>query len=268
MKPVCICIVLLAAALPVHVLAEPTDTFQSTNGATIHAATYNVATGERTAGRGSGPKSWQYTDTVNSGYYTNSADDDLDFTGDDIQETALSPWWPTQPGLFPSSITELMFGYYAPPAYNPGMTSWTAIVQIRTNTTQGSFMGAALTAITVSGLPLGGWLMTLDLQAQPVPKITPSMWFLVDYTDLTNGGPLVSFNRYGGGPLSGYPGYGYSHDHFYVNGGLFFHSGPYWADFVHSIAGVPEPTTIALVAAAGLLVLRRRNAAASRVSVP
>ena len=251
MKRFLMCVAVLGLVAPA--LAEPTlNTVSSTNGATINTGTYDWDTQQVVPSAGDRAKFWQYTDTMTSGYYTNQAT--APFVGDCIHELPVpGQAWPTQPGLYPSSITELMFGYYAPAAYNPG-TSWVASILILDNPGGGDATMGATVAYFTAVLPLGGWFTTFDFQDAPIPKIGPDMWFLVGYMGLTDGGPLLSFNP--GLPTD----YGYSHDHFYKNGSLYWFGGlPYWADFVYAIRGIPEPMTIGLLAAGGLLVLRRRR---------
>jgi hypothetical protein len=262
MKRLLMCVAVLGLVAPA--MAEPQmATMQPVaSPAQPYAQSFNAVTGQWQVGARQEGKAWQYLDSVTSGYYTNQVA--APFVGDDMHETFLGTQQlvpPPLPGLFPSQITELMFGYYAPAAYNPGVTSWTSTILIIDNplgTAPG--FGTTVASVLVTGLPIGGWFITLDFQDAPIPKISPNMWFLVSYASLGNGGPLLTFNTGQGVGYAGNLSYGYSHDFFYKNGGLYFFGGaPYWADFVLGVRGVPEPMTIGLLAAGGLLALRRRR---------
>jgi hypothetical protein len=247
------CVAVLGLVAPV--MAEPQmATYQSVaSPAQPYGKTFNAVTGQWVDQAGARQKEWQYLDSVTSGYYTNQAA--VPLVGDEFSETFLGNYPSLLPGLFPSQITELMFGFYAPATYNPGVTSWTATVLIIDNPigpTSFGF-GSTVASVMVTGLPIGGWFITLDFQDAPFPKVSPNMWFMVGYSQLLNAGPLLTFNP-------GLPGYGYSNDFFYKNGALYWFGGlPYWADFVLGVRGIPEPMTIGLLAAGGLLALRRRR---------
>jgi hypothetical protein len=248
------CVAVLGLVAPV--LAEPTmDTYKATGSAAQpYAQNWDAGTQQWVDPVGSRAKFWQYLDSVTSGYYTNQAQA-APLVGDNITEQFVGAY-PSLPfGVYPSEITELMFGFYAPAAYNPGVTSWTATILLIDNPAgpTGFGFGSTVMSTLVTGLPIGAWFITLDFQDAPVPKLSPNFWFLVGYSALTDAGPLLTFNP-------GMPGVAYSHDHFYKNGGLYWFGGlPYWADFVYSVRGIPEPMTIGLLAAGGLLVLRRRR---------
>jgi len=125
-----------------------------------------------------------------------------------------------------------------------GVGSHSQIIAFLTDTGFGP--GATIAAFSVSGLPMGGgWIISLTLPTVTAPST--AIW-----------GGAIAFAGIDY-PLGGPAGIG-SHTprcKFPVNGGGFITSFP--GNLMWAIGGVPEPTTIGLLAFGGLLALRRRR---------
>lgn len=265
MKRFLMCLAILGLAAPV--LADPTATGTNTvpAGAPVTYVYYDAVTGDisysdtpRTGDPAA--KQWQYNDTGDSGYFFGGPGQ---FVGDDIHELMVNPWGGGM-GLWPSTITEITFGAYLYTVHP--QTAWSAAVLLLDNPggadTPG-LAGATLTFITGVG-PLGRGVSIVTISGLKIPKPSPDMWFLVDYSGapdagtISGAGPLITGPAWYGPPPS--KNIGYSHNYFWMAGSLYFFGGNPWADFYHEIRGVPEPVTIGFLAVGGLLALRRRRA--------
>jgi hypothetical protein len=188
-----------------------------------------------------------YADLVTSGYFANCGTQTLttlDGFSDDIHAT--------QGG----TVTSITFAYFVSVQSGPAglypvdLSIWegdpTDTTPLPPN--QGNML-ASFDNLMVPGADGVPHLVTLT--GISVPLTGPD--FYIDQGWGVNGvfraGPLITGNS--GGTV------GYSHNAFFYYGYSYAFSGT-WSDFVYAVE-VPEPMTIGLLAASGLVVLRRRR---------
>lgn len=149
----------------------------------------------------------------------------------------------------PFSVTCFSFAYF-----QPGTAAFTATVQYYDNDPNDTIHGPSLGASVIPGLPSGLVMVSITgVTGVYAPTAGPDVWMGVTMPNLGSGitpGLLITGNP--GGTV------GYSHNVFEMGGSLFWFGGSPWADFTE-MTGVPEPTTIGLLALAGLAVLIRRR---------
>jgi hypothetical protein len=215
--------------------------------------TLNYQTGVLTAGSPGDRSVTIYSDLVQSPYFANnganpppSGSGSIDGFADDIH--AISG----------GTITSWTLGYFVsaqsgPPGNYPVRVSlWpldpmneTAVPVDGPNA--GAFFTADLSLPGADGLQHVVTLTGLSIAAPA------DFWAEQDWAGQGVGraGPIITANS-GGSP-------GYSHDVFSASSLLYYFGPGVWADFVNEFSIVPEPVTIGLLAAGGLVVLRRRR---------
>jgi hypothetical protein len=190
-----------------------------------------------------------YADLVTSGYFANCG----------VQSGVANGFADDAHAISGGSITSLTLGYFVsstgpggPGTVPPGLFPMTVSIwdNDAADTMLNGPLGTQLYSGTFNVPGADGVPHAVTITGLSIPQ-TGNFYIQQDWAanGVFRAGPLITGNS--GGTV------GYSHNAFFYYGYSYAFSG-IWSDF-YNAAEVPEPVTIALLAASGLVVLRRRR---------